>query len=102
MHTLHFSGVSLNFEMVFLPLFRPEHRSFWRDQPDRGAAGMPLVACRGWEAPSSNPRQKREALEIGGIRAAFSLVCFFWRSKRKKLAFGCENPIQTNRDSDTK
>jgi len=45
----------------------------------------------------------REAQEASGIRVAFSLVYFFWRSKRKKLAFGCENPIKAiRRISDTK
>jgi len=44
----------------------------------------------------------REAQEASGIRVAFSLDTFFWRSKRKYLAFGCENPIKINRrGSDT-
>jgi len=37
-----------------------------------------------------------------GNRAAFSLDTFFWRRKRKYLAFGCENPIKNRRISDTK
>jgi len=78
-----------------------------------------LLVDGGAGAPSVDPRQKRGAQDLSGIRAAFSLVSFFstaWmqeleqrmeqlprRSKRKKLAFGCENPIQNiSRDSDTK
>ena len=33
---------------------------------------------------------------MSGNRAAFSLATFFWRRKRKWLAFGCENPIKQN------
>ncbi|MBS4052150.1 MAG: hypothetical protein KGZ69_13215, partial [Methylomonas sp.] len=69
----------------------------------RGDAGMHRVFRGGWEAPSENPVQTRGAQEIRGIRVAFSLGTFFWRSKRKYLAFGCENPIKlTCLDSDTK
>ncbi len=78
-----------------VPLFRPEHRSFCRDQPVRGAAWMPLVFGGGWEAPSENPRQKREAQESGGIRVAFLLDTFLWPCKEKYLAFGGETPIKT-------
>jgi len=62
-----------------------------------------IALTKGQEAPSGNPIQKRGAQGISGIRAAFSLGTFFWRRKRKYLAFGCENPIKsTRRDSDTK
>lgn len=50
----------------------------------------------GQEAPSGNPRRKRGTEETSGIRVAFSLDTFFWRRKRKYLAFGCENPIKSN------
>ncbi|MDD1620803.1 MAG: hypothetical protein LUQ11_04935, partial [Methylococcaceae bacterium] len=57
-------------------------------------AGMPL---------QTTPFKAFGAQDSSGIGAAFSLVTFFWRSKRKSLAFGCENPIQIiRRDSDTK
>jgi hypothetical protein len=50
----------------------------------------------GQEATSITSRRKREAQEISGIRVAFSLDTFFWRSKKKYLAFGCENPIKND------
>jgi len=37
------------------PVCRAEHRSFYREQPFRGAAGMPHVG-RGAGAPSADPR----------------------------------------------
>jgi len=76
------------------PVCRAEHRSFWTDQPVRGAAGKRRVA-EGAGAPFGNPVQKRGAQGISGIRAAFLLDTFLWRSKEKYLAFGCENPIKT-------
>jgi len=59
------------------------------------------TAAKGQEAPFAAPRQMRGAQDISGNRAAFSLDTFFWRSKRKYLAFGCENPIKKRRDSDS-
>ncbi len=47
--------------MVLFPLFRPEHRSFWRDQPDRGSGRDAVRFRRAKDSPSENPRQKREA-----------------------------------------
>jgi hypothetical protein len=68
------------------PLFRPEHRSFWLNRPDRGAAGgRSFSQGQGW--PFENPRQKREAQETGGIRVAFLLGTFLWPNKEKYL--GC-------------
>jgi len=55
----------------------------------RGAAGMRRVACRGWEAPSGNPVQKRGAQGTSGIRVAFLLVTFLWPNKEKLL--GCRS-----------
>ena len=79
--------------MVFVPLFRPEHRSFWRNRPDRGAAGgRSFSQGQGW--PFENPRQKQDAQEQGGIRVAFSLDTFFWRSKRKYLGCRAETRLQ--------
>ncbi|WP_157679278.1 hypothetical protein [Methylovulum psychrotolerans] len=40
------------------------------------------------------PPTKPRSAGSSGNRAAFSLDTFFWRSKRKYLAFGCENPIK--------
>jgi hypothetical protein len=40
---INWYGFLINDGMVLFPLFRHEHRSFWRELPDRGAAGMPLV-----------------------------------------------------------
>jgi len=80
--------------MVFLPLFRPEHRSFWRDQPDRGAAGMPLVfggpriALPKTLAKSKTRRIKAE------FRVAFLLVTFLWPSKEKLLGCRAETDLQ--------
>jgi hypothetical protein len=50
-----------------------------------GGAGKPLL-------PTLD--KSFGAQDQSGIRAAFSLDTFFWRSKRKYLAFGCENPIK--------
>jgi hypothetical protein len=49
---------------------------------------------RAKDGPSGNPVESEERKESSGNRVAFSLVTFFWRGKRKSLAFGCENPIQ--------
>ncbi len=63
---------------------------------------MHRVLRRGWEAPSENPVRTRGAQDQSGIRAAFSLDTFFWRSKRKYLGRRSENRLQnTRRDSDT-
>jgi hypothetical protein len=48
----------------------------------------------GQESLPATPDKNDGAQEASGIRAAFSLVSFFWLRKRKKLAFGCENPIK--------
>jgi hypothetical protein len=37
-----------------------------------------------------------EERRLSGNRAAFSLDTFFWRRKRKYLAFGCEYPINSS------
>jgi hypothetical protein len=39
----------------------------------------------------ATPDKNDGAQEASGIRVALSLVSFFWRSKRKKLACQCEN-----------
>ncbi|PKD40858.1 hypothetical protein U737_11485 [Methylomonas sp. LW13] len=52
-----------------------------------GGAGKPLL-------PTLD--KSFGAQDESGIRAAFSLDTFFWRSKRKYLAFGCENPIKSS------
>jgi hypothetical protein len=47
---------------VLIPLYRLEHRSFWRDSPKgraKDAARFPL----GQKATLENPRQKRETLD---------------------------------------
>jgi hypothetical protein len=49
-----------------------------------GGAGKPLL-------PTLD--KSFGAQDQSGIRADFSLDTFFWRRKRKYLAFGCENPI---------
>ncbi len=57
---------------------------------------------KGQDAPFGNPVQKRGAQGISGIRAAFSLDTFFWRSKRKYLGRRSENRHQRiRRVSDT-
>jgi hypothetical protein len=45
------------------------------------------------DGPSVNPRRKREAQGISGIRVAFSLGTFFWRRKRKYLGCRSENRL---------
>jgi hypothetical protein len=62
----------------------------------RGAAGKPRFAKGTGMSLLANPDKNDRAQEASGIRVAFSLVSFFWRSKRKKLAFGCENPIKSS------
>jgi hypothetical protein len=50
----------------------------------------------------ANPDKNDGAQEAGGIRVAFSLDTFFWRSKRKYLARQCEKWFLNDlRDSDT-
>jgi hypothetical protein len=67
----------------------------------KGAAWMPRVGRRAG-SPLYRPPTKPRSAGRSGDRAAFSLDTFFWRSKRKYLAFGCENPIKNLRISDTK
>jgi hypothetical protein len=57
---------------------------------ENGSQGRGTYAARfprGWEAPSENPCQKREAQEKGGIGVSFLLDTFLWTSKEKYL--GC-------------
>ncbi|MEQ1558022.1 MAG: hypothetical protein ABL933_03655 [Methyloglobulus sp.] len=50
----------------------------------------------------ATPGKTDSAQEASGIRGAFSLDTFFWRSKRKYLACQCENWFLNNRrGSDT-
>ncbi|OAI00271.1 hypothetical protein A1332_18985 [Methylomonas methanica] len=56
-----------------------------------GAMHGCIALPKGQEAPFGNPVQKRGAQGISGIRAAFSLGTFFWRSKRKYLGRRSEN-----------
>jgi hypothetical protein len=87
--------------VVYLPLFRPEHRSFWRTRPAGERQGCRSFSQgQGW--PFENPRQKREAQDQGGIRVAFSLDTFFWPSKRMYLGCRAETRHKkSRRDSDT-
>ncbi|PPD31122.1 MAG: hypothetical protein CTY19_14980 [Methylomonas sp.] len=62
-------GFLLNYGTVLFPLFRPEHRGFWRELPDRGAAGMPLV--------------------FGGLRIALPKILAKSEKRRIKAEFGC-------------
>jgi hypothetical protein len=55
--------------------------------------GMPRVGRR-VGSPLYRPPTKPRSAGSSGNRAAFSLDTFFWRSKRKYLAFGCEYPIK--------
>ena len=41
-----------------------------------------------------NPRQKREAQDLGGIRVSFLFDTFLWTSKEKYLARRCENRLK--------
>ncbi|RIZ65743.1 MAG: hypothetical protein D0531_08085 [Methylococcales bacterium] len=61
----------------------------------RGAAWMPRVGRRAGR-PLYRPPTKPRSAGSSGNRAAFSLDTFFWRSKRKYLAIGCEYPIKTS------
>jgi hypothetical protein len=60
----------------------------------KGAAGKPRFAKGTGMSLLAKPDKNAGAQEKSGIRVAFSLDTFFWRSKRKYLAFGCENPIK--------
>jgi hypothetical protein len=62
----------------------------------RGAARKPRFAKGTRMSLLANPGKNAGTQEASGIRVAFSLDTFFWRSKRKYLAFGCENPIKAN------
>ncbi|RIZ70162.1 MAG: hypothetical protein D0530_08335 [Methylococcales bacterium] len=62
---------------------------------------MPRVGRRAGRPLYRPPTKLRSAGESGN-RVAFSLDTFFWRSKRKYLAFGCDNPIKNYRFSDSK
>ncbi|WP_161808527.1 hypothetical protein [Methyloglobulus morosus] len=74
-----------------IPLCRAEHRSIYREQPVRGAAGMPHVAG-GTGSPFRQPPVNARSAGSKRHRVAFSLDTFFWRRKRKYLVSGYENP----------
>jgi hypothetical protein len=58
----------------------------------RGAARKPRFAKGTGKSLLANPDKIIDAQETSGIRVAFSLDTFFWRSKRKYLDRGYENP----------
>jgi hypothetical protein len=77
-----------------IPSVAPSTGAFAENSPQ--GCCMDAARCRrAKDGPSGNPRRKRGTEEASGIRVAFSLDTFFWRRKRKYLAFGCENPIQS-------
>ncbi|OAI28816.1 hypothetical protein A1356_05805 [Methylomonas koyamae] len=82
--------------VVFLPFCRAEHRRTWSESPARGAAGMPRVFRRGWEAPSENPDQvlRRAGNKRHGV--SFLLDTFLWTSKEKYLGCRAETRLKIN------
>jgi hypothetical protein len=60
----------------------------------QGRGRKPRVVRGPRKALLATPGESEEAQDSSGNRAAFSLDTFFWRSKRKYLAFGGETPIQ--------
>jgi hypothetical protein len=89
------------YKLVFIPSFRPEHRSFWRKRPVGERQGCRSFS-QGQGRPFENPRQKREAQDKGGIRVTFLLVTFLWPNKEKSLGCWSEHRhINSRRDSDT-
>ncbi len=76
------------------PLIPSRASQYWARNSPQGSGKDAARFRRGWEAPSENPRPMREAEDPGGIGAAFSLVSFFWPSKRKKLGCRSENRHQ--------
>ncbi len=78
----------------FFPLCRAEHRGFRQELP----AGV-RQGCRTFFAGAGKPHRKTPdeshgAQDQRGIGAAFSLVTFFWRSKRKLLGCRAETRLQ--------
>jgi hypothetical protein len=66
-----------------VPFSRTEHRSFWREQPGGGRQGRCGHArCLRGRSPFRQPPSKARSAGSSDCRAAFSLVRFFWRSKR--------------------
>ena len=69
----------------------------------RGDAGMHRVFRKGWDALSKNPVQILRSAGSKRHGVAFSLVSFFWPSKRKKLGCRAETRLKKHRrGSDTK
>ncbi|MCQ8119464.1 hypothetical protein NP589_18705, partial [Methylomonas sp. WSC-7] len=67
-----------------------------------GAMQGCIALTKGQEAPFVNPRRKRGAQGISGVRVSFLLDTFLWTSKEKYLGCRSENRHQINRrGSDT-
>ena len=95
-------GFLPNDGMVLFPLFRPEHRSFWRELPDRGAARMLLVFGGPRMALPKNlaKSEKRRIKAEFGCR--FFWILFFGQTKKSIAAVGPRTDIKLiRRDSDT-
>jgi hypothetical protein len=94
--------IQLRSDKAHFPLLRPEHRSFFQDQPARGAARMPLVSRRGWEAPSAPPEKSKMRRIKAESGCRFFWVLFFGHAKKSTAAAGPRTGIKQNRrDSDT-
>jgi hypothetical protein len=85
----------------FVPYAAPSTGVFVGNSP-KGRGKEAALCQRDRKSLLANPDKNAGAQEASGIRVAFSLVSFFWRSKRKKLACQCENWfLNDRRDSDT-
>jgi hypothetical protein len=73
--------------LVLNPLSRAEHRRLGTDQPKGARQGSRAFSVGAGKPLRKTPFQAFGAQGISGCGAAFSLVSFFWPSKRKKL--GC-------------
>ncbi|NOV28222.1 hypothetical protein DDY07_00370 [Methylomonas sp. ZR1] len=62
----------------------------------RGAAGMPHVGGGAGKPLLPTLDKSSGAQGLSGIRAAFSLGTFFWRSKRKYLGCRAETRLLNN------
>ncbi|OAI18903.1 hypothetical protein A1507_08335 [Methylomonas koyamae] len=82
--------------VVFLPFCCAEHRRTWSESPARGAARMPRVFRRGWEAPSENPGQVLRSAGIKRHGVSFLLGTFLWTNKEKYLGCRAETRLKTN------
>ena len=79
----------------FYPPYAAPSIAVFADNGPQGCGRDAARFPRGWEAPSENPRQKREAQVKGGIGVSFILDTFLWTSKEKYLGSRAETRLKT-------